>query len=109
MADLSKTMEREQLHSEHAARCWLDARRRKRMHLQHDTEFEARNKLPRRGMWNRHGGIVVWRCTGCGNAPNLHSHSISALGVVTPSAVCSMPGCAFHEHLTLDGWVTPNV
>lgn len=30
MADLLRVMEREQLHSEHAALCWLDAKRKAR-------------------------------------------------------------------------------
>lgn len=35
MADLSKVMEREMLHSEHAAQCFLEAKRRDTKKLEH--------------------------------------------------------------------------
>ncbi len=32
-------------------------------------------------------------------------HTIADDGTVTPSTVCPEPGCDFHEHVILEGWV----
>lgn len=31
-------------------------------------------------------------------------HSVSSFGFVSPSWVCTMPGCNFHEFIELAGW-----
>lgn len=32
------------------------------------------------------------------------NHTVSASGVVSPSYVCPVDGCTFHEFVTLEGW-----
>lgn len=34
-------------------------------------------------------------------------HSIAADGTLSPSWVCVIPGCTWHESVRLDGWVAP--
>lgn len=34
----------------------------------------------------------------------LVDHTISQDGTVTPSVVCPVTGCGFHEYVRLDGW-----
>lgn len=31
-------------------------------------------------------------------------HEIASDGTVTPSVQCPTPGCAFHDHVRLEGW-----
>jgi hypothetical protein len=39
-----------------------------------------------------------------GHGLTLGKHSISADGVVSPSVVCPVQSCSFHEHVRLDRW-----
>lgn len=39
-----------------------------------------------------------------GHGVSLRGHSISADGSVSPSVVCLVPGCDFHDFVRLDGW-----
>ena len=39
-----------------------------------------------------------------GHGLTLRSHAIDAMGVVSPSVVCPIQGCSFHEFVELDGW-----
>jgi hypothetical protein len=61
--------------------------------------------------WRRFHGCVVIVC------PNEHylsvwnpaippekNHTISSDGTVTPSVVCSIEGCGFHDFIKLEGW-----
>jgi len=43
-------------------------------------------------------------CPKCGESPSLFDHTIGADGTVTPSAVCPVKGCDFHEFVKLVGW-----
>ena len=65
-----------------------------------DQPYEWR---PPQGLcWWLWRGLVMLQC------PNGHSchlpHAVNASGVVTPSAVCPVAGCGFHEHLRLTDW-----
>lgn len=69
-------------------------------HALGDQDYEWR---PLAGLgWWFWKGLVMLQC------PNGHCchlpHAIAADGTVTPSAVCPVTGCGFHEHLKLDGW-----
>jgi hypothetical protein len=35
---------------------------------------------------------------------NTDIHTVSPEGVVSPSWVCTIAGCTYHEHITLSGW-----
>ncbi|MBU2118771.1 MAG: hypothetical protein KJ954_14380 [Alphaproteobacteria bacterium] len=66
------------------------------------------DEIPR-GHW--HGARLedgrracIISCPGCGNYGSLSGHSIAADGTVTPSVVCTVPGCGFHEWIKLEGW-----
>ena len=39
-----------------------------------------------------------------GHAVSLRGHSIEVDGVVSPSVVCTVPGCNFHDFVRLSGW-----
>lgn len=39
-----------------------------------------------------------------GHAISLRGHSISSDGTVTPSVVCTTPGCDFHDFIRLNSW-----
>ena len=39
-----------------------------------------------------------------GHGLTLRDHSIAKTGEVTPSVVCPVSGCAFHEFVRLDRW-----
>lgn len=41
-----------------------------------------------------------------GHAVSLRGHSISADGVVSPSVVCLVDGCDFHDFVRLEGWTS---
>jgi len=40
-----------------------------------------------------------------GHESTLRTHSVANDGTVSPSSVCPVEGCAFHEYVRLDGWV----
>lgn len=41
---------------------------------------------------------------GHGHAVSLRGHAIAADGVVSPSVVCLVQGCDFHDFVRLEGW-----
>lgn len=43
-------------------------------------------------------------CPDCESIAALVDHSIETNGVVTPSVVCPVDGCDFHEMVILVGW-----
>jgi len=47
-------------------------------------------------------GLVMLQCP-AGHSCHL-PHAVDAAGAVTPSAVCPVPGCTFHEFLRLLDW-----
>lgn len=36
-------------------------------------------------------------------------HSVAADGAVSPSYVCTVAGCSFHDYVRLDGWGVPRL
>lgn len=40
-----------------------------------------------------------------GHYLSIYKHTISQDGTVTPSVVCPVDGCGFHEVVRLDGWM----
>ncbi len=61
-----------------------------------------------RGTWRvcktPEGRTALFCCPTCGNAASLSKHTIAEDGTVSPSVVCSEPGCPFHEFIRLEGW-----
>jgi hypothetical protein len=43
-------------------------------------------------------------CPGCGMTFAL-DHDIASDGTVTPSMICPIKSCGFHEYVKLEGWV----
>lgn len=43
-------------------------------------------------------------CPFCGFVAVLGSHTIDSDGIVSPSVVCDVDGCKFHEFIKLGGW-----
>jgi hypothetical protein len=60
-----------------------------------------------RGDWQRLFGDDLALVT-CSNGHELRLsgkiHSVAPDGIVSPSDVCTVPGCTFHEHIQLEGW-----
>lgn len=52
-----------------------------------------------------HPTVPVITCSE-GHESVLRTHDISASGEVSPSLVCPIEGCSFHEYATLKGWNT---
>mgnify|MGYP001576936534 CR=1 FL=1 len=44
-----------------------------------------------------------------GHSGLLSDHDIAEDGTVSPSVVCTSPGCGFHESVKLDGWEERNL
>ncbi len=40
-----------------------------------------------------------------GHGLTLHAHNIAEDGIVTPSCVCPIAGCGFHDWFKLEGWI----
>jgi len=62
----------------------------------------------KRGEWEplqsgdqRKASIV---CPECGRMRLIISHTINADGTVSPSVVCGMSDCSFHEFIKLEEW-----
>ena len=47
---------------------------------------------------------AIVKCPGCGRWEAL-MHTIKNDGTVTPSLVCSIDGCNFHDYVKLKGWL----
>ena len=47
---------------------------------------------------------ALFCCPLCGEIASLSKHDIDERGVVSPSVVCPVKGCAFHEFIHLEGW-----
>lgn len=58
---------------------------------------------PTHGTWWRWRTFIFLGCPHCGTAAEL-DHSIASDGTVTPSVVCPVIGCDFHEYVRLEGW-----
>lgn len=43
-------------------------------------------------------------CPNCGQAASLIDHDIASDGTVSPSVVCPMAECGFHDMVQLIGW-----
>lgn len=57
-----------------------------------------------KGTWKKRGdGLISVVCPDCGEGAFL-DHTVADDGTVTPSLVCSVTGCKFHEFVKLDGW-----
>jgi hypothetical protein len=70
------------------------------------TQANSRGAL-QKGQWCHQfdDRSVLVRCPGCGQIATL-DHDVADDGTVTPSLVCPVEGCNFHEFVRLDGWVT---
>lgn len=44
-----------------------------------------------------------------GHGMTLKGHTINACGLVSPSVVCHVPACSFHEFVVLEGWASGDV
>lgn len=51
---------------------------------------------------------ALFSCPLCGGTGSLADHEIADNGNVTPSVVCMVGDCEFHEYITLENW-QPNV
>lgn len=53
----------------------------------------------------KHGHVAVV-CPVCHSALTLSGrvHSVSEVGAVSPSFVCTRAGCSFHDFIVLEGW-----
>jgi hypothetical protein len=84
---------------------------------------QVRNELPRRvaiplysgagdpppGFWKECSGATVYRFKAeltCpfGHGMTLKGHEVEENGSVSPSVVCPIRGCEFHEFVVLAGW-----
>ena len=61
------------------------------------------------GQWRECAGtqtvvrVAVW-CPRCGSSACIDEHEIADDGKVTPSLVCQINGCGFHDYVILDQW-----
>jgi len=53
-----------------------------------------------KGTWWRFGESVVLSCPKCGISFRLN-HTITEDGIVTPSVVCPISSCKFHDYIKL--------
>lgn len=44
-----------------------------------------------------------------GHGMTLKGHSVDVHGVVSPSVVCHVPSCSFHDFVVLEGWANGEV
>jgi hypothetical protein len=44
-----------------------------------------------------------------GHGMTLKGHTVDARGLVSPSVVCHVPACSFHEFVVLEGWANGDV
>ncbi len=70
---------------------------------------KAKSPFPQRGQWTErytHGGTrtACVCCPECGELGTLENHSILGDGTVTPSVICAVPDCDFHDFARLADW-----
>lgn len=56
----------------------------------------------KQGSWWWMRDTLVFSCPKCGNSSSLNDYDVSSEGEVTPSLLCSLSTCDFHELLKLE-------
>lgn len=59
-----------------------------------------------KGTWSQHEGHVLMSCPMCGKLGRLDDHKIAENGLVSPSVVCPVESCSFHDTVKLLGWTS---
>ena len=76
------------------------------VHLREASRHEGGDETPLtwRLLPRAQGNSATAVCAG-GHTVTLAGHQIALDGTVTPSVLCSAPGCGWHEYVQLIGWV----
>lgn len=68
-------------------------------------------QLGTKGEWDRSFARgkprVVVCCPGCGTVLGVEMHEIAPDGTISPSCMCPINGCEFHDTVKLEDWVDP--
>lgn len=67
------------------------------------TAIPKRAAVGQAPAWFMEAGHVAFVCPR-GHSGWMDNHKIATDGKVTPSVVCAVQGCGFHQYITLTGW-----